>query len=102
MAKMRRSKPATRSKTAAKRSKKRASKATSPENQAWKLYRELVERAWNDPAFLKSLRDNPKATLQNAITAAGVEIALPNQVKLIEDTAKVANFTVPVEGKIIC
>ena len=71
-------------------------------NQRWKLYRELVERAWSDPAFLKQLRADTKGTLEQAFAAAGLTISLADQVKLIEDTEKVGHFTIPTEKNGIC
>ena len=75
-------------------------------NQSWKLYRELVERAWTDAAFLARLRADPKGTIEQEFAAAGLPIPLlPNQVELIESTDKVAHFTIPTEvnrGIVIC
>ena len=69
-------------------------------NQAWRLYRELVERAWTDAAFRARLRADTKGTLEQEFAARGLEISLPDQVKLIEDTEKVAHFTIPLKDGI--
>jgi hypothetical protein len=69
---------------------------------AWKLYQQLVERAWSDPAFKELLRKDPKGTIQAEINAAGLDISLPNEIQLIEHTEKVAYFTLPTKGGVIC
>jgi hypothetical protein len=69
---------------------------------AWKLYRQLVERAWSDEEFKERLRKDPKGTLQAEIQAAGLDISLPNEIKLMEDTEKVAHFTLPLQGPVTC
>jgi hypothetical protein len=69
---------------------------------AWKLYRQLVERAWSDPAFKERLQKDPKGTLQAEINAAGLDISLPDQIKIVEDSDKLAHFALRVGGPIIC
>jgi hypothetical protein len=64
-------------------------------NQAFKLYREIVERAWSDPAFLAELRKDTKGTLEKEFAARGLDISLYDQVKLIEDTDKVCHLAIP-------
>jgi hypothetical protein len=74
-------------------------------NQSWKLYRQLVERAWTDAAFRERLRADTKGTLEQEFAAAGLTLSLPDQVKLVESTDKVAHFTIPVQvsgGIVIC
>ena len=64
-------------------------------NQAFKLYREIVERAWSDPAFLAQLRKDTKGTLEKEFADRGLDISLCDQIKLIEDTGKVCHLTIP-------
>ena len=66
-------------------------------NQSWKLYRELVERAWTDAAFRERLRADAKGTLEQEFAAAGLTMPLPDQVKLVEATDKVWHFTIPTQ-----
>ena len=69
---------------------------------AWKLYRQLVERAWSDRAFKERLKKDPKGTIQAEIRAAGLDISLPNEIQLIEDTEKVAHFVLPIKPPVTC
>jgi hypothetical protein len=71
-------------------------------NLAWKLYRELVERAWTDAAFRARLRADTKGTLEQEFAAQGLDVSLPDQVKLIEDTEKAMSFCIPYRPPGIC
>jgi len=48
-----------------------------------KTYSEVVQKAWNDPAFKAQLVNDPTGTLR----AAGVEIPADMEIKLVEHAA---------------
>ncbi len=58
---------------------------------AWKLYHEMVERAWEDEKFREELRRDLKGVLEREYQRVGLDIPL-DQVRLCEDTDKVRYF----------
>ncbi len=78
--------------------------AIEPEsNRAFRLYQELVQRAWSDPAFKQRLQDDPRGTLQQEIAAAGLNPdLLPKDVKFFEESEKTAYFCLPKKDGAMC
>lgn len=62
-------------------------------DRQWQLYREIVEKAWADPAYLEELRRDTKGVLEREIKAAGLDIEL-DHVRLVEDTDKLRHFSI--------
>jgi hypothetical protein len=68
------------------------------QDRRWNLYREIVERAWADPAFLEELRRDTEGVLAREIKAAGLDIPV-DHIRLVEDTDKLRYFSIgPKEG----
>ncbi len=56
------------------------------------LFQELVAKAWEDDAFLKSLVANPKQALKDA----GISVSDSATVEVLQDTASEAHVALPV------
>lgn len=70
-------------------------------DQRWKLYRELVERAWADPDFLAELKKDPEGVLEREIKAARLDIPV-GDIKLVFDTDRVSYFCIHSGGVPTC
>lgn len=53
--------------------------------------RQVLERAWADPAFKQQLLDDPVAVLR----AAGITVPDGVQVRVVEDTRELVHFLLP-------